>query len=66
MERSVYLFEKFEELLLKNNITIYKVAKDCEIPLTSLYNWKSGNSRPNVNNMKKIADYFGVSIEYFL
>ncbi|MFR3463400.1 MAG: helix-turn-helix domain-containing protein, partial [Anaerobutyricum soehngenii] len=25
-----------------------------------------GESSPSVNKLKKVADYFGVSIEYFL
>lgn len=28
--------------------------------------WKSGKSKPKVDKLKKIADYFGVTIEYFL
>lgn len=29
-------------------------------------NWKEGRNSPGVESLKKLADYFGVSIEYFL
>ena len=28
--------------------------------------WKSGRSQPKVDKLKILADYFGVSIEYFI
>ena len=62
----MFSYKKFEELLANNNITQYKVAKDTELYASLFSDWKSGKSRPKVDKIKKIADYFGVSIEYFL
>ena len=58
--------KKFELLLEKKGVTIYRVAKETGIPPVTLYEWRSGRGRPKVGTLKKLADYFGVSIEYFL
>lgn len=60
------MYKKFELLLLKNNKTIYRVATDTGISTATLYDWRDGRSKPKVDKLKTLADYFGVSIEYFL
>lgn len=60
------MYKKFEELLAKHNKTAYQVAKESGITQTVLSNWKTGRNKPNVNNLKILADYFNVPIEYFL
>lgn len=60
------MYEKFAELLAKNNKTAYQVSKDTGIAQSVLSDWKSGRSKPKVDKLKILADYFGVPIEYFL
>lgn len=60
------LFEKLDTLLKARGITAYRLAKDLEMTPTVFSDWKSGKSKPKANKLKKIADYFGVTIEYFL
>ena len=60
------MYEKFAELLEKNNITAYQVSKETGIPQSVLSDWKRGRSKPKAEKLKILADYFGVSIEYFL
>lgn len=62
----VNLYKKFAELLVKTNKTIYRVATDTGISTTTLYDWREGRSNPKIDKLKILADYFGVSIEYFL
>ena len=66
LEGGVILYEKFTELLSKTNKTSYQVAKDTGISQTAFSNWKAGRCKPNLESMKKLADYFSVPIEYFL
>lgn len=61
-----YLYKKYEELLKKSGKTSYQVSKDTGIGENVLSYWKSGRSKPKVDKLKILADYFGVSIEYFL
>lgn len=60
------MYEKFAELLEKTNKTAYQVSKDTGIAQSVLSDWKNGRSKPKAEKLKILADYFGVSIEYFL
>ena len=60
------MYKKFEKLLLKTNKTIYRVATDTGIDTATLYDWRDGRSTPKIDKLKILAEYFGVSIEYFL
>lgn len=59
------MYEKFEALLNKNNVTAYQVSKDTGVNASTLSDWKAGRYEPKVKNIKKIADYFGVPLTYF-
>ena len=60
------MYEIFEQLLQKNNLTPYKVAKEAGVTQTALSNWKTGKSTPTTKTLQKIADYFGVTIDYLM
>ena len=58
------MYEIFEQLLQKNGISAYKVSKEAGVTQTALSNWKNGRNTPSAQTLQKIADYFGVSIDY--
>ena len=60
------MYEIFEQLLQKFNVTPYKISKETGVTQTTLSNWKNGKSTPSTANMQKIADYFNVSIDYLM
>lgn len=60
------MYEKFQELLTKTGKTSYQVAKDTGISETVFSYWKSGRSKPKIDKLKVLADYFGVTIDYFI
>lgn len=60
------MYEKFEQLLNERGITAYRVAKDTGLSPMVFSDWKTGKSKPKVDKLKILADFFGVSIEYFL
>ena len=60
------MYEKFAKLLKKTNKTAYQISKETGISTSTLSNWKAGKYTPKVDKLKVLADYFGVSIEYFL
>ncbi|KAA8502004.1 helix-turn-helix transcriptional regulator [Mediterraneibacter catenae] len=60
------MYKKYEELRDKAGVTDYRVSMDTGIPKSTFSEWKSGRSKPKLEKLVKIADYFGVSIEYFL
>lgn len=61
------MYKKFAELLSKTNKTSYRVSKDTGIAQSLLSDWKLGKIKMlGADKLKILADYFGVSIEYFL
>lgn len=60
------MYKKYLALLDKTHKTSYQVAKDTGIAQSVLSDWKTGRSKPKVDKLKILADYFGVNIEYFL
>ena len=60
------MYEIFEKLLMERGVTAYKVAKATGISTGSMTDWKIGRSAPKVDKLQKIADYFGVSVDYLL
>ena len=49
-----------------NGITAYRVAKETGVTTATLTSWKQGKYTPKPEKMQKIADYFGVSLEYLM
>lgn len=60
------MFDKLESLLTANNTNLHQVSVKTNIPYSCLADWKSGKSKPKADKLKKIADLFGVGIDYFL
>jgi len=58
--------DKFVSLLQERNISTYKLTKDSGIPNGMVNRWKNGVVMPSVENLIKLADYFGVSTDYLL
>ena len=58
------MYEIFEQLLQKYGVTPYKVSKATGVSQSSLSDWKLGKITPKTSTLQKIADYFGVSIDY--
>lgn len=60
------MYDIFEHLLQTHGVTAYKVAKDTGISTATMTDWKKGRSTPKIDKLQKIADYFGVSVDYLL
>ena len=60
------MYEKYEQLLKKSGKTSYQVSKDTGIGENVFSYWKSGRSKPKADKLKILADYFGVTVDFFL
>ena len=60
------MYKIFEQLLSKHHVTPYKVAKATGVTTTTLTNWKQGKYTPKQDKLQKIADYFGVTLDYLM
>lgn len=58
------MWEIFEKLLIQNGKTMYAVSRATGIAPSTLSDWHAGRTRPKYDKLKKIADYFGVPVEY--
>lgn len=57
------MYERYAALRDAKGVTDYRVAADIGISRTTLFDWGKGKSTPKLDKLKKIARYFGVSIE---
>ncbi len=60
------MYEIFVTLLEKYGVTAYKVSKATGIAGSTFSDWKSGRSTPKQDKLQKIADYFGVTVDYLM
>lgn len=63
-KEGIMILKKILELAEKNNISVSCLEKTLGFGNGTIKKW--GESSPSVDKLKKVADYFGVSIEYFL
>ena len=60
------MYEIFEQLLRKHNLSAYKVSKLTGVTQSTLSDWKRGRSTPKTDTLQKLADYFDVSVDYLM
>ncbi len=60
------MYEVFAKLLEQNHVTATEVSKATGIRTSTLTDWKHGRTNPKADKLRKIADYFGVSLEYLM
>lgn len=53
------------KLCAENEVTPYVVAKETDIPYTTLLDWYNGRTTPRADAIPILAKYFSVSIEEF-
>lgn len=58
-------FEKLKQLRDQYNISFYQLSKETGISSSIITNWKKGISFPKYDKVVKIAEYFGVTVDYF-
>lgn len=56
-------YEKYEVLRNERNLTNYQVSEETGISQATLSEYKSGKYEPKVDNLKKLANFFGVPLE---
>lgn len=53
------------DLMQSRGISPYKLAKEVGVHVSTVTNWKDG-SNPKIEHVKKVADYFGVTVDELL
>ncbi len=60
------MYEIFARLLNQRNLKAADVCRGTGLPSSLFSEWKRGKSTPKADKMKKIADFFEVSVDYLL
>lgn len=55
------LYEKIQEICDSKGITVSGLEKDLGFSNSTIRKWK--NSSPSIENLKKVADYFGITVD---
>nr|WP_312578249.1 helix-turn-helix transcriptional regulator [Sedimentibacter sp.] len=62
----MFSYVKFEKMLKDKDVSAYKISKETGIATATLSAWKKRKYTPKIDKLQKIANYFNVSVEYFL
>ncbi|MBQ7679392.1 MAG: helix-turn-helix transcriptional regulator [Butyrivibrio sp.] len=60
------MYEEYARLRDALGVTDYYVGKTLSIPSTSLSQWKLGKRKLSMENLRKLATFFGVSLEQLM
>ena len=60
------MYKIFLKLLEEKGVSAYKVGKATGIAGSTFTDWKTGRSAPKQDKLQKIADYFGVTLDYLM
>lgn len=61
------MYEIFERLLKERGLRAADVSRGTGLSSTFFTEWKKGKSKnPTPTNLQKIADFFGVSLDYLM
>lgn len=59
-------YEELRRLMYEHNMTQADVIRGAGVTRPTLCNWRNGKHQPTVKTLKKIADFFGVSVSVFV
>lgn len=57
-------YEVFKKLCDESGVSPTKVARETKIDPSALTNWKKGIYQPKDDKRRKLAEFFGVTLEY--
>lgn len=60
------MYEIFESLMKKRGLKYAQISRETGISYSTFTDWKAGRACPKYDKLKKIAEYFGVSVEYLM
>lgn len=60
------MYESYQKLLDEKGLKNADVSRATGISNMTLSDWKNGKSTPKQDKLMKIADYFGVSLDYLM
>jgi hypothetical protein len=63
-ESSMELKVILKKLIKREGISVVHLSKSTKVPLPTLHGWLQGTAPKNLKQVKAVADYFGVDLDY--
>ena len=60
------IYDNVKRLCEKNKTSIWALEKACGIGNGTIGKWADGDTNPRIGTLKKIADYFGITVDELL
>lgn len=60
------MYELYQKLKDENNVRDAQVVQATGITQSTLSDWKAGRYTPKIDKLIKIANFFGVPVDYFI
>lgn len=60
------MYKKLAKLMEEKHVNASDVSRGTGIAKSSLSDWKNGKCQPKLDKIIKLANYFGVSVVYFI
>ena len=58
--------DRLRTVMAETSTSQYRIEKDLHISGSTMYNWLTGKSLPNVESLIKLSKYMDVSVDYLL
>lgn len=62
----VFDYDKYVAFKNERGLTDYRVANDTDITASTFTDWKNGRSKPKIDKILKIANFYNVPVETFV
>ncbi len=63
---SMQLSKRLRELMRQHDLTVARLSKRTLIPVNTLHNWLSGQPPRNITQVKSVADFLNVSVDFLV
>ena len=60
------MYEIYARLRDSRGLTDYRISEEIGISRAMLSSWKNGKYTPKIDKLQKIADFFGIPLEYLM
>lgn len=60
------MYHYFEELLQERNLKPADISRECNIPASTLSDWKKGRCTPRTEKLIRIAKFLNTTVEYLM
>lgn len=58
--------EQLKYILHKKNMKVVALARETKVPAQTIHNWLQNKPPKNINQLKAVCDYLGVTLDWVL